>query len=318
MVPVIAPLTEYLPGKAVPVSVEQGVPLRRRQRAQTVDIVRVVGKQRLVIEYRGGHEDGAAVLDPGRAVRLLDLHPLPHRLEGRRCGDEHVLHPGVSHAAGVGGGPGIYPGAGPIGPVPGVHQVVIDLVGELGQLVQADEVVRLALEIVLVLQVWYTSEDDDGAAGELPHMLGVVELRPGECLGIKPQGLSDEILQLWIGPADDQAPVIGDMHLTGGLHHQGVGLTAPRRPAVEGLVLRPGHKDGLFWLGPPDHITSHRIPHLPQTADPGAPRQATPPRRFPFRRLLRRALHPGGISSGPAGGWSAKTWRWWDPQAHHA
>ena len=143
--------------------------------------------------------------------------------------DAAILFP-MADAAGVCRGPDVGSRPRPVGAAAGVGQIVIQGIGELRQLIKADKVIGLALVVVLVLLMLDAAKDDDRAGGKVPDVLAVVVLRPGECVGIQPQGPPNQVFQLRIRPPDDQAPVIRDMDLPRGLHDQRVGLFPPHLP----------------------------------------------------------------------------------------
>ncbi len=272
---VVAPLGEYLPAEGVPVAVEQGVLLGLRHAGQALHVLRVVAQQRRVVKHAAGDKDPAL---PGLVLRsglVPPRHVLPDRVHGRGCRDKSLLHPAVAHAAGVGRGPDIDPGARPVGPVSG-KQVVVLLEQEVRQLVEADEVVGLALVLHLVLGVLHGPEDNLGPAGEGPRVVPGVVLGLGEHPGVVVQRLVDQLRQLGEGLSQDQPLVVRNLHLPQRLNHQGVALAASGSAAVQGLILRPGHKHRLPGLRLPHHVSSH----LPVSPPAAAPRPALSRRRL--------------------------------------
>ena len=261
-----------LPGQlvrpAAGLRVEQGVALLLRHGGQAGEVIRVVSEQDRVVEHGGGHEDAGLPAGLLVAVRVSDFDLLPDGLHGLPGGDEPLLDPAVAHAAGVCLGPHVAAGPRSVGAVSGKH-VAVFLPQELGQLVEVDEVVPLALVVGAVLGVLHGAEEDFRPAGEGPHVLAVVEPGPLVCPLVDLGGAVHELGELREGLAENQPPVVGDFHLPQGLGQGAVRLASTGGPAVQGLVLKPGHKRGLPGLGPPRHV-SHGA-RLPPPAGRGCP-----------------------------------------------
>ncbi len=101
----------------------------------------------------------------------------------------------------------------------------------------------------------------------------VLRLREGPA--VVDQTLVHKVAQLGKGLAQDEPPVVRDLHLPQRLDDERIALAAACRAAVESLRLRPAHELPLPGLGPPDdrrirsclHTSStggsSTTPHLP-------------------------------------------------------
>ena len=309
VVAVVAPLREYLAREGVPIAVQQRLALLLRHGGQAGEVVRVVGKQYLVVEHGGRHEDAGLPARLLVAVREADLELLPDRLHGLGRRDEALLHPAVAHAAGVGLRPDVAAGPRPVGAVSG-EQVAVLLPEKLRQLVKVDEVIALALVVGPVLGVLHRAEENLGPGGEGPDVLALV--KPGLFVGpsVNLRAAVHQLSELREGLAEDKPTVMRYLHLAQGLGQGAVRFTAARCTAVQCLVLKAGHECRLARLRCPDDFT-HRL-RLPQSVGLGCPsRGRGAPRRCP--RPRRRPGSPACTSTSPASGWSARTWRWWGP-----
>ena len=244
---VVLPLGEHLPGKAVPVAVEQGFLLRFRQRSQRAQVARVIFQQGRVVKHGAGDKDAGPPLHDLPSVRGPGLYHLHHPGAGRGRADEPCLHPSVADAAGVGRGPGVDPGIGAVGSV-SAQQVAVLFPGEMGQLVKADKVVGLALIVVLVLGVVQAAKIDLCPAGEGPAVCAAVVPGFWENRLVIPHGLVNELPQLGKRLSDDEPPVVWDLHLPQGLDHQRVALSAACGPAIQHFVLGALHEPCLGGL----------------------------------------------------------------------
>ena len=253
-----AEVLEELALIAVPVSVEQGLALPLGEAGKPCQIPGIVLEQDAVVEDGAGDEGPAQPLLLAVSVGVDHHRLLPQGLHGRSRGDEALLHPGVTHAAGVCGAAHVDPGPRPVGAV-AAFQVDVLLKAELGQLVEGDEVESLALVVELVPLVLQGAEDHLGPAGEGPGMPLLVIPGAGEGRGVIAAALFDELCELGIGLAQDQPLVIGNVHLPRGFDDQGVALAAAGGTAIEHLILAPLHKDRLPLLRLPDHI-AHVLP----------------------------------------------------------
>ena len=248
---VVAPLGEHLPGKAVPAAVEQRLLFRLRQAGKACQIPGVVGQQRRVIEHTGRDEHPRPLHLLVGAVRQAYRDGFHNGCAGRGGGDEPRLHPAVADAAGVRCGTHIHPGARPGGAVT-AHHVAVLVPLKVGQLVKADKIVGLALIVGAVLGVLHGAEPDLCPAGKDPYMRGSVVLRLRESPAVVHLALIHKVGKLWVGLAQDQRPVMRDMHLPQRFDEQCIALAAARRAAVQRLRLRSAHKFQLPGL---------RLPH---------------------------------------------------------
>ena len=170
MVRVVPPLGEHLPRKAVPVSVEQRLLFSLRQRGQCADVARVIFQQRRVVKDGGRDKNAGAPPGDLLPVRRFHLHQLHHPRPGRCRTDKPCLHPAMPHAAGVGRGPDIDPGAG-AGRAVAAHDIAVFVPGKVGQLIHTDKVERFALIVVLVLCVVQAAEVDFRPLGKVQQWL---------------------------------------------------------------------------------------------------------------------------------------------------
>ena len=161
----------------------------------------------------------------------------------------------MADAAGVGGGADVDPGPRPAGPV-ARKEVGIFLPGEVGQLVEADEIEAPPLVLEPVLGVLHGAEGDLRTGRKDPGPLGLEEPRAGEGGGVELPRPVDELRQLRVGLAEEDGAVMRDADLPQRLGEQRVGLPAPRRAAVEHLVLVPRLEQPLPLLRRPDR---HRL-----------------------------------------------------------
>ena len=83
-------------------------------------------------------------------------------------------------------------------------------------------------------------------------MGGSVVLRLRESPAVVHLALIHKVGKLWVGLAQDQCPVMRDMHLPQRFDEQRIALAAARRAAVQCLRLRSAHKFQLPGL---------RLPH---------------------------------------------------------
>ena len=244
---VVLPLGEHLPGKAVPIAVEQGFLLRFRQRSQRAQVARVIFQQSRVVKHGAGDKDAGPPLHDLPSVRSPGLYHLHHPGAGRGRADEPCLHPSVADAAGVGRGPGVDPGIGAVWSV-SAQQVAVLFPGEMGQLVKADKVVGLALVVVPVLGVVHAAKIDLCPAGEGPAVGAAVVPGFWENRLVIPHGLVNELPQLGKRLSDDEPPVVWDLHLPQSLDHQRVALSAACGPAIKRFVLGALHEPCLGGL----------------------------------------------------------------------
>ena len=272
---VVPPLGEHLPLKAVPAAVEQGLLFRFRQAGQSRQIIRVVFQQGRVIEHAGRNEHPRPFQFFLRAVRHPHRVFFHDRRTGRGRCDEPGLDPAVPHPAGVGGGPEIHPSA-RAGRAVAAHQVAVLFPFKVGELIKADKIKGLALIVRPVFGVLQGAKINLRPAGEHPHMAGGVVLRPGECPAVVQLAFVHKVGQLRVSLAEDEGPVVRDVHLPQRLDHQRVALAAACRPAVEGFRLRPPHKFQLPRLGPPDHGGSFWFTHASSTDGSSTTPQTVP------------------------------------------
>ena len=248
---VVAPFGEHLPGKAVPAAVEQRLLFRFRQAGKACQIPGVVGQQGRVIKHAGRDEHPRPLHLLVGAVRQAHRDGFHNGRAGRGGGDEPRLHPAVADAAGVGGGTHIHPGARPGGAV-AAHHVAVLVPLKVGQLVKADKIVGFALIVGAVLGVLHRAEPDLCPAGKDPYMGGGVVLRLRESPAVIHLALIHKVGKLRVGLAQDQRPVMRDVHLPQRFDEQRIALAAARRAAVQCLRLRSAHKFQLPGL---------RLPH---------------------------------------------------------
>ena len=212
VVRVVPPFGEHLPRKTVPAAVQQGLFFRLGQTGQRGQIPRVVAQQGRVVKHAGGDEHPGPLQHFWGAVRQLHRELLHDRRAGRRRGDEPCLHPAVSHPAGVGGGPQVHPGAGACGAV-AAHHVAVLFPLKMGQLVKPDEIEGLALVVGAVLGKLHGAKVDLRPAGEHPHMARGVILGSRVGPAVVPLALVHQVGELGVGLAEDESPVMGDLHL---------------------------------------------------------------------------------------------------------
>ena len=148
------------------------------------------------------------------------------------------------------------------------------------QFVERDVVIAPPLVIAPVLRVLHRPEIDLRAAGEGPRMRRRRKFRPRDRPRVQVAAPVLQFRKLRVGLAEQDAPVMRDVHLPQRLGQQRVALAAARRPAVQHLIFPPRLKDPLLLL------------RLPQNA----PRAllALPPRGALFR-------HAFSLPPGPAG-----------------
>ena len=280
MVRVVPPLGEHLPRKAVPVSVEQRLLFGLRQRGQCADVARVIFQQRRVVKDGGRDKNAGAPPGDLLPVRRFHLHQLHHPRPGRCRTDKPCLHPAMPHAAGVGRGPDIDPGAG-AGRAVAAHDIAVFVPGKVGQLIHTDKVERFALIVVLILCVVQAAEVDLRPAGEGPAVARAVVPRFGKYRLVVPHGLVDELRKLRVSLAEDECPVVWDVYLPQCLDDQCVALPATSSAPIQSFVLGARHKSCLPRLRRPDHGASVicfmlHPPSPPALFLPG-PRPRSPP-----------------------------------------
>ena len=273
---VVPPLGEHLPRKAVPAAIEQGLLFRFGQACQTGKVVRVIFQQGGVVEHAGRDKH------PCPLQHLLGSVRHPHREllhdggAGRGRRDEPCFHPAVPHTAGIGGGPQVDPGA-RAGRAVAAHHIAVLFPLEMGQLIEPDEVEGLALIICAVLGVLHGTKVDLGPAGEHPHMAGGVVLRRRKSPLVVGHALVHQITELGIGLAQDEPPIVGDVHLPQGLDHQRVTLAAACRAPVQGFWFRAAHELRLPGLGPPYDLCIHTSSTAGRSTTPHARASASAP-----------------------------------------
>ena len=249
---VVAPFGKHLPGKAVPAAVEQRLLFCFRHTGKACKVAGVVCQQGGVIKNAGRDEHPRPLQLLFGAVRQLYRVFFGDRRAGRCRRDEPCLHPPVADAAGIGGGPHVHPGARAGGTV-AAHHVAVLFPFKVGQLVKADKIEGLALIIGTILGVLHGAKVNFCPAGEVPHMGRGVVL----CLRERPVvvhlALVHQIRKLRVGLAQDQRPVVRNVHLPQRFDHQRVALSAACCTAVQRFRFRAAHKFGLPRLGPPDH-----------------------------------------------------------------
>src|SRR5699024_3858427 len=189
---------------------------------------------------------------------------LPNGGAGRSRRDKPLFYPAVAHPAGVGGVPHIHPRAGPGGAV-AAHHIGVLLPFKVGQLVEPVEVERFALIIGPALGVLHRAEVALRPAGEYPYMARRVVLSPRERPAVVVHALVHQVAQLGERLAQDQRPVVRDVHLPQRFDHQRVAFSAARRAPVQGFRLGPLHKGPLPRLGLPDHrrLSVHGVSSFP-------------------------------------------------------
>ena len=273
---VVPPLGEHLPAEAVPAAIEQGLLFRFGQACQTGKVVRVIFQQSGVVEHAGRDKH------PCPLQHLLGSVRHPHREllhdggAGRGRRDEPGFHPAVPHTAGIGGGPQVDPGA-RAGRAVAAHHIAVLFPLEMGQLIEPDEVEGLALIICAVLGVLHGTKVDLCPAGEHPHMAGGVVLRRGKSPLVVGHALVHQITELGVGLAQDEPPIVGDVHLPQGLDHQRVTLAAACRAPVQGFWFRAAHELRLPGLGPPYDLCIHTSSTAGRSTTPHARASASAP-----------------------------------------
>ena len=239
-------------------------------------VIRVIFQQGGVVEHAGRDKHPCPLQHLFGSVRHPHRELLHDGGAGRGRRDESCFHPAVPHTAGIGGGPQVDPGA-RAGRAVAAHHIAVLLPLEMGQLIEPDEVESLALIICAVLGVLHGTKVDLGPAGEHPHMAGGVVLRRGKSPLVVSHALVHQITELGVGLAQDEPPIVRDVHLPQGLDHQRVTLAAACRAPVQGFRFRAAHELRLPGLGPPYDLCIHTSSTAGRSTTPHARASASAP-----------------------------------------
>ncbi len=134
---VVVPFGKHLPGKTVPVAVEQRFLLRFRQCSQRAQVARVIFQQGRVVKH-AGRDKHPGPPQPSRFRPASAPGTVPQWGTGRGRCDEPCFHPAMPHPAGIGRGPDVDPGAGAARAV-AAHHIAVLFPLEMGQLIEPDE-----------------------------------------------------------------------------------------------------------------------------------------------------------------------------------
>ena len=231
MLGVIPPFCEYLTRKAVPVPIKQCFLICFGKGRETRHIIRVIFHEGGVVKYRTWHKD--AVLFALFAVPVWkdNLHRIRYGCH-RRCGsNKSVLHPTMPHATGVRRCTHINTRARPIWAVTG-NQITVLVIGKVREFIEADEVKRPPLILVLVLFPLHRAKGNACPARKCPSVLGLIELTARKGGRVIFAALVYELRKLWVGLAQDKCPVMRDMYLPEGFDDECFTFPATCRPAV--------------------------------------------------------------------------------------
>ena len=108
-------------------------------------------------------------------------------------------------------------------------------------------------------------------------MAGGVVLRRRKSPLVVGHALVHQITELGVGLAQDEPPIVGDVHLPQGLDHQRVTLAAACRTPVQGFRFRAAHELRLPELGPPYDLCIHTSSTAGRSTTPHARASASAP-----------------------------------------